>query len=701
MGLRTVGASEERNPAAVPARRDGAGWVVLLVVAVLLCGGVGSDAASAKKTTTLRSADQITKDLTAMIDWYDHVNAFTNTPVSVDEALYRDSVKSSASEAVRLAFDLARAEAQLLATTEATPSTGPATSRSQSLAAAGAAATQQIGDINAALADIDQQLAHGPTTQPADVLSARRAKLVAELNLTTERRDVIMNFASFMTGSQSGAAELLQKIDDLERTVPGLPANSEQSDNSAPSNDNSAQSGANGQASNGKSSNSGGALSTLASMSPAAAAINNAEGGNASSSGTTASADPAPFRPETAGIFGLVSELFSLQGRMTQITGLQKEAEPLMTDTEAQRAPLRAQLVAAVHQGDVLSKSADANTASQLDAETSQLESLGEEFRLLAAAAVPLSEQGIDLKATNDRLKDWHDALADTYTATLRYLLVRLALMMGSVLVVLVVSRLWQRATFKYVKEPRKRRVFLLVRRLVTTVLIGLILLTTFVTEFGSIATFAGLITAGIAVALQSIILAGVAYFFVMGRYGIRVGDRLTVNNITGDVVDTGLFRFYLMELSGNGFDLHPTGRIVVFSNAVLFQASAFYKQMPGAEYTWHEVSMTLSPDSDYKLAQDVLMQAVESVFNNYKDRIAEQHHVAASQVHLPMQEPQPQGRLRFVDAGLEFAIRYPVEISQASEVDDQITRALLAKIESEPKLKMVISGTPRIQRAT
>ena len=114
--------------------------------------------------------------------------------------------------------------------------------------------------------------------------------------------------------------------------------------------------------------------------------------------------------------------------------------------------------------------------------------------------------------------------------------------------------------------------------------------------------------------ALQSIILAGVAYFFVVGRYGIRLGDRVTVNGITGDVVDTGLFRFYLMELAGTGFDLHPTGRIVVFSNAVLFQSTALYKQIPGAEYTWHEVLMTLSPDSDYKLAQDLLMAAVQSV---------------------------------------------------------------------------------------
>src|SRR5580693_5464760 len=102
-----------KNPAA--ARRRGAGSWMLFVAAALLCGAVVSDAASPGKTPELRSGEQITKDLTDIIEWYDHISAFTNTPVSVDEALYRDSVRSSAGQSVRLAFDFAKAEANLLA----------------------------------------------------------------------------------------------------------------------------------------------------------------------------------------------------------------------------------------------------------------------------------------------------------------------------------------------------------------------------------------------------------------------------------------------------------------------------------------------------------------------------------------------------------------------------------------------------------
>jgi small-conductance mechanosensitive channel len=59
-----------------------------------------------------------------------------------------------------------------------------------------------------------------------------------------------------------------------------------------------------------------------------------------------------------------------------------------------------------------------------------------------------------------------------------------------------------------------------------------------FVSEFSSLATFAGFITAGIAVALQAVILSVAAYFFVIGRYGINVGDRISIAGVTGDEID-------------------------------------------------------------------------------------------------------------------------------------------------------------------
>ena len=90
-----------------------------------------------------------------------------------------------------------------------------------------------------------------------------------------------------------------------------------------------------------------------------------------------------------------------------------------------------------------------------------------------------------------------------------------------------------------------------------------------------------GVITAGIAVALQTIILSIAAYFFMIGRSGLRVGDRITIAGVTGDVMNVGPVRFYLRELEGAAGDLKPSGRMAIFSNAVIFQHSPLFRPLP------------------------------------------------------------------------------------------------------------------------
>ena len=93
-------------------------------------------------------------------------------------------------------------------------------------------------------------------------------------------------------------------------------------------------------------------------------------------------------------------------------------------------------------------------------------------------------------------------------------------------------------------------------RRFVVGFLMGVVLILGFVSEFSSLATFAGFVTAGIAVGLQAVLLSIAAYFFLIGRYGFRVGERVSVAGVTGDVVEIGLVRLYIMELAASGGDL-------------------------------------------------------------------------------------------------------------------------------------------------
>jgi hypothetical protein len=64
------------------------------------------------------------------------------------------------------------------------------------------------------------------------------------------------------------------------------------------------------------------------------------------------------------------------------------------------------------------------------------------------------------------------------------------------------------------------------------------------------------------------------------------------------------------------------------------------------------------------------------------------------------MKAPEPHGQLQYGDSGLEYVVRYPVGLDQASEIDEKITRKLVEMLEKEPELHAVVAGNPKIRAA-
>jgi len=217
--------------------------------------------------------------------------------------------------------------------------------------------------------------------------------------------------------------------------------------------------------------------------------------------------------------------------------------------------------------------------------------------------------------------------------------------------------------------------------------------------EIGSAATVVGFAAAGIAVALQNVILSIAGYFFLIGRFGIRAGDRVQIGGVTGDVIEVGLVKLSLMELGGKGTHLQPTGRVVVFSNAIVFQPSGnFFKQAPGTSFVWNEVRLTLAPDVDYRLAEKRLLEAVDEVYARYRDRVMRDYRHLERDLNVILETPKPQSRLLLSETGLEIVIRYPAETYSAPQISDEISRRLLDAINRQPGLRLVPQATANIQ---
>ena len=151
-------------------------------------------------------------------------------------------------------------------------------------------------------------------------------------------------------------------------------------------------------------------------------------------------------------------------------------------------------------------------------------------------------------------------------------------------------------------------------------------------------------------------------------------------------------------KLTGTGTELHPTGRVAVFANSVLFQAGTpLYKQMPGTEYAWHELTVKLNPDTDYRAATDAALHAVQTVYSEYQAQIEDQHHKVEDWMDAAVQAPHIEPRFQMATTGLQYAVLFPVQIKDAATTDEKIVHMLLDEMASKQPVKDAIATTPAI----
>lgn len=407
----------------------------------------------------------------------------------------------------------------------------------------------------------------------------------------------------------------------------------------------------------------------------------------------------SPQSTPSNGLLGQLRRLYTQSLTLHELDTLTDQTARLEDLINNMRTPLRNAMKETVQQGRALSAAADNPQAGQAVPTRQDFDALAAKFNQLAAVEIPLGKEAAALEESKANLLDWRASIAGQYGSILRSIFITVAVLLGILGILLLVSNLWKRAIFRYVTDARRRRQFLVVRRFVIGFLIGLVLIFSVVSEFSSLATFAGFITAGLAVGLQTILLCVAAYFFLIGRYGIRVGDRISIAGVTGDVIDVGFVRFYLLELSGTGADLHPTGRIVAFANSVLFQSTTpMFRQVPGTPYTWHEVAISLQPSGNYELVESIMLDVVNNAYKKYQETLDRQHGNLERRYELPLAPLKPTAQLQLTSSGLEAVVRYPVSLQNSTETDEEITRNLIQKINRNTEMSASVQGLPQIR---
>jgi len=578
--------------------------------------------------------------LNAIISWYREATANVQPGELPSDAIFQQNVRSLSAQAVQLAFQSARAQAALLGGSN---SASDAKSSPQDYSEMQARVSQRLDDDQAALDRVNRQIPTQSGAKRKNSLAERDA-LAGQISLDKAMLDAIQKMSSFVELNAVNKQGLEGSIDELANSVPEVVAPH------------------------------GGAPSVKPNETAA---------------------------PTTARSGGLIGELVTLYDQvesMRTINRLLATETRVSNSANALRDPLRASIRSIVAQAQQTVPQAP---AGNVPVQSQDFSKLTKQFNHLSAALIPLSQELLVLDESRSNLEQWRSSIATESKHDLIRLLFRVFGIAIALAVVWGLSEVWRRLTFRYVHDARRRRQFLVLRRFVMGFFFGMVVVMGFVSEFSSLATYAGFVTAGVAVGLQTLLLSVAAYFFVVGRYGIRIGDRISVAGVTGDVVDVGLVRLYIMELAGTGVDLYPTGRIAVFANSVLFQPTTpLYKQVPGTEYAWHEVAIGLAPGGNHKVVQDRALAAVNGVFGEYREVLERQQGTIGDRMEIVLKAPAPEARFQLNDDGPTLLVRYPVLLRRASEIDDRVAQALIDVVATDETAKAAIAGTPRIRAA-
>jgi Mechanosensitive ion channel len=618
--------------------------VIGTVVAFSLWFGAGvaapTDTVPAPAGPDLRAsvltAEQVIQILDETVDWYRTLGTQQQNATQPSDLLILFANRQTADQVVGLVIELARANAELLSSEASAGQSASDTSSPQSLSQQQSQLDAQRAFIEAEIAGLKDSRSAGKNKQD---ISPKLTELQGELAMLAARRnllDTMTEFTGQNSPKQASVSALKAHIDAIAATLPTL--------------------------------NAASGSTAVTSTAQTSAVPTTTLGGNEMKMAATHS-----------GIWEIGVTAVNLHRKIKSIDVVDRHTASLgETFLKVSDLPLK-QLKAYSARSDALAAQADKGNGAALVALRGEFDTLAWLFKQTSAILLPLSKEQVLLAQYRHNLGSWREATQRQYYEALRALGVRLAILAGILTAVFVLAEIWRRAVDRYAHEARRRYQLLLIRKIVMWTAVIAIVGLSFATEISAFATFAGLLTAGVAVAMQSVLVSIVGYFFLIGKYGIRVGDRIQIGTVVGEVIDIGLVRMHLMELHSDG-PLGPTGRVVAFANLIVFQASGgLFKQIPGVNLSWHESTVVLPAVSDYSVLKTKLLTAISRVVEEYRDEFVRQANaIKESTASISVDDTLPQVQMRLVGGRMEALIRYPVSLKHATEIDERVSEAVL-----------------------
>ena len=269
----------------------------------------------------------------------------------------------------------------------------------------------------------------------------------------------------------------------------------------------------------------------------------------------------------------------------------------------------------------------------------------------------------------------------------------RLLATLAILLVIWVIRALSLRIVKKVTDDPRVRYSW---RKGVsyTTAVLGIILIgSLWLRGLNTLATYLGLLSAGIAIALKEPLTNIAGWIFIVTKRPFSIGDRIETAGFSGDVIDIRVFQFTLVE-TGNWVDAdQSTGRIIDINNGRIF-SDPVANYTKGFKYIWNEVPVTVTFESDWRKAKTILSEIASAVSENLTPSAERSLRKANERFLIFYKQLTPIVYTKVADHGVTLTMRYLCEPRKRRNTEETVWESVLDSFEKEKEIELAYPTT-------
>lgn len=200
---------------------------------------------------------------------------------------------------------------------------------------------------------------------------------------------------------------------------------------------------------------------------------------------------------------------------------------------------------------------------------------------------------------------------------------------------------------------------------------------------------YIGFISMGVAFALREVFTNAVAWLIILVQKPFEVGDRISVNGHSGDVIDLKLFNIVVIEVANQDYGEQSTGKVAHIPNNFIFLHQVT-NASKGFRYIWHEIDVRLSLESDWEKAHTKLLEIVNSHVHHIAEAARIELNEASKNLMLNYANLTPIVYVKVKDSAIVMTARYLCELRKARMTENTIYKDFLLFVKDESDITLV-----------